>query len=223
MALGDPSVVIRCIMSCTDRAMESLIARAQGCKLCPRMAHSRRVLTTANGSFNAKVLFVGEAPGRLGAERTGIPFCGDRSGERFEQLLAAMKWNRADVFITNAVICNPRDAAGNNDVPNRTELSNCSQLLRSTIDMLNPSTVIAVGNVALESLRSICHHTLLLREAAGRVFPWHGRRLGVLYHPGPRSAVHRSWELQIRDAVAVAESVSSSAKPRRNQLLDLYE
>ncbi len=195
------------IMNCTYQAMESLISRAKECRLCPRMANSRRVLTAANGPLNARVLFVGEAPGRLGAEKTGIPFWGDRSGERFEQLLAAMKWNRTDVFITNAVICNPRDAAGNNDVPTRVELSNCSQLLKSTIDVLNPRTVIAMGNVALESLRSICHHTLLLREAAGRAFPWYGRTLGVLYHPGPRSAVHRNWERQIRDAMALAESV----------------
>ena len=76
------------------------------------MAESRRVLSDLNGNWGAKALFVAEAPGRLGAQLTGIPLSQDRTGMRFEGLLKAMKWNRSSVFITNAVLCNPRDGGG---------------------------------------------------------------------------------------------------------------
>ena len=71
-----------------------VIRRAQACTSCPRMAGSRRVLSRLNGNWESPVMFVGEAPGRLGAEQTGIPFYGDRSGTRFGDLLMAMRMER---------------------------------------------------------------------------------------------------------------------------------
>src|SRR5260370_8837994 len=97
-----------------------LVSDAQAWHLCPRMSLSRRVLGDLNGPWDSKIMFVAEAPGRLGAERTGIPLFGDRTGDRFEELLGAMRWNRRDVFITNAVLCNPRDMKGNNGSPTTT-------------------------------------------------------------------------------------------------------
>src|SRR5579872_2140647 len=103
-----------------------LVLEAQSCRLCERMGDSRRGLGDRNGSWNAKVMFIAEAPGRLGAEKTGIPLFGDRTGERFDELLEAMQWRRSDVFITNAVLCNPRDSNGKNDKPSSREIKNCS-------------------------------------------------------------------------------------------------
>ena len=58
------------------------------------------------------MLFVAEAPGRLGADRTGIPLYGDRTGENFQTLLGNIGWKREQVFITNAVLCNPKQETG---------------------------------------------------------------------------------------------------------------
>lgn len=178
------------------------------------MGNSKRVLTDLNGPWDAQVVFVAEAPGRLGAEVTGVPLFGDRTGDRFEELLSVMKWNRSDVFITNAVLCNPRDEHGNNDTPTRKEIANCSQLLKRTLDVINPVLVVALGRVALDALRAISDHEADLRTHAGNVIPWANRRLGILYHPGPRTAVHRSWELQLRDAQQIAEAAAGFLKPR---------
>ncbi|MCC7105701.1 MAG: uracil-DNA glycosylase, partial [Chloroflexi bacterium] len=84
-----------------------LIARAQGCAACPAMAGRRRVLSGANGSPLAPLMFIAEAPGRLGAERTGVPFSGDQAGRSFELLLREARLTRTEVFVTNAVLCNP--------------------------------------------------------------------------------------------------------------------
>ena len=84
-----------------------LLEEVQTCTLCERMTCSRRVLSDLNGDWDAPVLFVAEAPGRLGAEKTGIPLFGDRTGDRFELLLCEMGLARNEVFITNVVRCRP--------------------------------------------------------------------------------------------------------------------
>lgn len=187
-----------------DQRWARLILEARDCRLCPRMGCSKRVLTDLNGPNDAPVMFVAEAPGRLGAERTGIPLFGDRTGDRFEALLSRMGWKRCDVFLTNAILCNPRNEDGNNDVPTTLEIRNCSTFLARTIDVVNPALVVALGNVALRALRLLETHALTLGEVGGHPVPWRGRLLAALYHPGPRSAVHRAWELQLRDAGRLA-------------------
>ena len=84
------------------RVQRRLVLAAHDCKICSRMCESRRVLTDLNGSWSAKIMFIAEAPGRLGAERTGIPLFGDRTGDRFDQILKVMDLRRSEVFITNA-------------------------------------------------------------------------------------------------------------------------
>lgn len=182
-----------------------LISDAQVCQLCVRMSHSRRVLSHRNGDWGAEVLFIAEAPGRLGAEVTGVPLFGDRTGDRFEALLRAMGWSRSRVFVTNAVLCNPRNHEGNNDPPKPEEIRNCSTFLKRTISTINPRLVVALGRIALIALNSIHPHDLELRQAAGQVFKWGNRYLAALYHPGPRTQVHRKWSRQLADANAVAE------------------
>ena len=67
---------------------ELLVVEANACTLCTRMASSRKVLSYANGSINAQLMFIGEAPGRLGADDTGIPFHGDAAGANFRGFAA---------------------------------------------------------------------------------------------------------------------------------------
>ncbi len=69
------------------RKFEMLIENANRCNLCDRMCGRTRVLSEKNGSIDSKIIFIGEAPGRLGADRTGIPFYGDQAGKNFERLL----------------------------------------------------------------------------------------------------------------------------------------
>lgn len=181
-----------------------LISDAQNCLLCPRMTESRRVLSDLNGNWGAKALFVAEAPGRLGAQLTGIPLSQDRTGQRFEELLNAIGWSRSCVFVTNAVLCNPRDKNGNNDKPLASEIGNCSGFLRRTIDLVNPILLVALGSVALEALKNIQPHSCTVKQFCGTAVPWYQRYLGVLYHPSPRTQTQRSWQEQLADAQSLA-------------------
>lgn len=168
-----------------------------------------RILGPANGGPGARVIFIGEAPGRLGGDRTGVPFSGDQSGRNFERLLAAAGLTRMEVFITNAILCNPRDAQGRNRGPSRDELASCSGLLARQLGVVTAQVVVTLGTVALKALDAVAAHGLQLREAVGQPVPWQGRLLLPLYHPGPRAQLHRSFALQRDDFMALGQLVQS--------------
>ena len=176
-----------------------LIVRVQQCNLCPRMQHRKKVLGSSNGSLDSSILFIAEAPGRLGADKFGIPLYGDRTGRNFEMLIASAGINRESVFITNAVLCNPRTPDGNNDSPTIAEMRNCSQYLKETLEIIEPKYVVPLGAAALAALNIINPHQIRLSEAAGKLFSWNGYKVYPLFHPGPRAFIWRKKAEQIQD------------------------
>ncbi len=202
-------------------SLDALIEDVQACFACDSMAHCH-TLGESNGPPLARVLFVGEAPGRYGAGRSGVPFQGDESGRRFESLLAIADLSREQVFVTNAVLCNPLDASGRNRRPKASEVTNCGTLLRRQIEVVQPQIVVALGVVALEALGRIEAHGVTLRQDCGLPVEWLGRRLVALYHPGRRALVHRDDATQREDwrrlgvLVQAAESMAglrSNSRP----------
>ncbi len=182
-----------------DVLFESLMNSSSNCNLCERMDNRTIVLSRKNGKINAKVLFIAEAPGRLGADKTKVPLKGDKAGDNFEMLLNNIGWNREDLFITNAVLCNPRDANGNNGTPTVEEISNCNTLLNMTINFVNPEIIVTLGITALKGLHQIKNHPYSLKSNVAQPVPWNGRILFIAYHPGQRAMVHRSRSLQRSD------------------------
>ncbi|MGH2616680.1 MAG: uracil-DNA glycosylase, partial [Thermomicrobiales bacterium] len=162
-----------------------MVDAAQRCRACPRMEGRTRLLSAANGSLHPRVCFIAEAPGRLGGDRTAVPLAGDRSGRNFDRLLAAAGLDRSAIFITNAVLCNPRDHAGRNAPPAASEIRNCSGFLAATLRLLQPPYVVALGNAALRALALIEPHHATLTADVGDLIPWQNRWLIPLYHPSP--------------------------------------
>jgi uracil-DNA glycosylase family 4 len=169
------------------------------------MCHSARVLNYSAGNLSAKLLFIGEAPGRLGADETEVPFHGDKSGRNFEDLLSFAGITRNDVFVTNAVLCNPKDKDGNNATPTSAEAANCQPFLKRQIELVNPAIVATLGNTALRALAGIENHSLTLGQHVRTIHAWLGRWLIPLYHPGQRAMLHRSFANQRSDYQFVAE------------------
>jgi len=184
-----------------------MVESVQHCDLCPRLCGRRKVLSAANGSIDSKVLFVAEAPGRLGAERTGVPLHGDRTGDNFEMLLGNVGWKREQVFITNAILCNPQETNGNNGTPTPEEIENCSAYLEMVIALVKPDVVVTLGKTALAALKTISPHGIDLQTGAAQMLPWWGRRLFPVYHPGPRALIHRSLAKQRADFMLLAKQV----------------
>jgi uracil-DNA glycosylase family 4 len=201
-----------------DRERELEFARlakeVRTCTRCPRMASSVHVIGPASGSINSPIMIIGEAPGRLGADASAIPFHGDRAGDNFEALLEQVGLSRHDCFITNAALCNPKDENGNNATPSRLEIQNCSAFLKRQIDLVNPKIVVTLGAQALNALKSIEPHNVDLSSAIRKTWMWYGRTLIALYHPGQRAMIHRSFFNQLADYRFLAETFLRTTRAR---------
>lgn len=185
--------------------LQIVVAQARRCFSCREMDYVH-VLGAANGNLDAEVMFIGEAPGRLGAARTGVPFTSDQSGLRFQHLLQVAGLRREDVFVTNALLCNPL-REGKNRSPRRREIANCSGWLKAQIRLVDPRLVITLGGVALQATRLIERHDFDLRRDTGRAQAWFGRTLVPLYHPSPRTVARRPFAQQEQDFRRLGETI----------------
>lgn len=184
-----------------------LVNEAAACVRCPAMCERAAVLSELNGSVNARVMFIGEAPGRKGADRTRVPFSGDHSGKNFERFLASIGLKRSDIFITSAALCNPRKESGANRRPRAREIRNCSDFLKRTIDLIDPNVIVTLGTVALEALKLVHYHEFTLHSDAAKVRRWNDRLLVPLYHPSPQVLItSRDERAQLRDYKVVARA-----------------
>ena len=177
---------------------EELCEAAGGCSLCPDLADKAPVLSILNGTLRPRVMFVAEAPGRQGGDRTRRPFYGDKSGANFQMLLDSIGLRREEIFITNSVLCSPRSITDANRKPKRSEIVNCSGFLRRTIELIDAPVIATLGAVALDALKMIEPHGHTLKLNAGEPAGWNGRRLLPLYHPSPQVvAAQRGLSLQM--------------------------
>jgi uracil-DNA glycosylase len=161
-----------------EAALRLLHASIQSCTRCTALVRCRSRVVPGDGAVPAQVMFVGIAPGRLGGDRTGIPFTGDRSGRLLRRMIERSGLER--VFITNLVRCNPRDSAGRNRDPDADEIAQCREHLRAEFAIARPRIVACLGRIAW-------------RELAGRAAPFTPRRgnatevegllLFPMYHP----------------------------------------
>src|SRR2546429_2183081 len=147
------------------RQFRALVSEAAACIRCPAMCERSAVLSELNGPIDARVMFIGEARGRKGADRTRVPFSGDQSGQNLDRYLASIPLTRDQIFISSAALCNPRTASGANRKPTRVEVANCSAFLKRTIELVNPQVIVTLGAVALDALKRIHYHELTLKEA----------------------------------------------------------
>jgi DNA polymerase len=92
-------------------------------------------------------MIIGEAPGEQ-EDETGVPFCG-AAGEKLNKILDYVGITRDEIFITNTVLCRPP----NNRNPRQEEMSECKWRLDLQIQILRPRLVIALGRMAMQSLR----------------------------------------------------------------------
>lgn len=180
------------------------------------MTERAAVLSHLNGPVDARVMFIGEAPGRKGADRTRVPFSGDQSGRNFDRFLQSIGLRRDQIFITSAALCNPQSPSGANRRPSSAEIRNCSDFLQRTIELVQPAIMVTLGTVALEALKRIHYHEFTLRDDAAQVHNWYGRQLIPLYHPSPQVLItSRNEQQQLRDYQMVARAVASCQNPER--------
>ena len=105
-------------------------------------------LVVYDGSLNAKVMFIGEAPGR-DEDMEGLPFVG-RAGKLLNKMLAAINLKREEVYITNVVTWRPPE----NRTPTDDEILQFLPFLQEQIDVINPNFIFLLGGVAAKAILS---------------------------------------------------------------------
>jgi DNA polymerase len=145
------------------------VIHCTNCELC----HTRKNAVPGEGSALAKVIFVGEAPGKS-EDIQGKPFVG-RAGKILEAALLNAKISRSQVFITNIVKCRtPR-----NRKPKQDEISKCNDYLNKQISVINPKIVCILGATAYSSLLGGKGITL----NRGKLISINGRDYFLTIHP----------------------------------------
>ena len=119
--------------------LEQIRADVEACHRCP-LADGRIQTVFGDGNPDARVLIVGEAPGK-NEDLQGIPFVG-AAGKYLNELLAVAGLVREDVFIANVLKCRP---PGNRD-PRPEEIELCTPYLREQTRTINPEFIVTLGN-----------------------------------------------------------------------------
>ncbi len=199
------------------KKFQKLSENSSQCRLCPAMSDLPAILSPKNGSIYTDLVFVAEAPGRFGSGRTGIPFHGDRSGDNFEQLLNHVGLKRKNIFITNAVLCNPLKD-GKNRRPTTKEIDNCIPFLENLINIVTPKIVSTVGGVGLEAINRIFSTRYKLADVVASPLPIGKLILFPLYHPSPRVInTKRSLEQQKKDFKKLFNNLPLSSQLRNSK------
>ncbi len=124
--------------------LEQLHGKIRGCTRCAELVRSRRQAVPGVGPQRARVMFIGEGPGRWEDEK-GEPFVGD-AGAYLTELLEQIGLKRSEVFITNVIKCRPPE----NRAPKPDEIENCRPYLLRQIEFLQPDLIVLLGRFALE-------------------------------------------------------------------------
>ena len=162
---------------------------------CTRCAlhKGRNKLVFADGSAEARLMFVGEGPG-ADEDAQGLPFVG-RAGQLLNNMIVAMGLKREEVYIANVVKCRPPG----NRTPEPEEANTCSPFLFRQIDVVHPEVLVALGATAATYLLGQRQPLAGLR---GRVHSVRGTKLIVTNHPAyllrdPRQKKEAWADLQI--------------------------
>jgi uracil-DNA glycosylase family 4 len=126
----------------TLEALRALLDKFDGCAL----RSTATQLVFADGNPKARVMFVGEAPGR-DEDIEGLPFVG-RSGKLLDRMIAAIGLDRSKAYIANVIPWRPPG----NRTPTPQETQICLPFIQRQIELVNPEVLVTLGNPSTQTL-----------------------------------------------------------------------
>jgi uracil-DNA glycosylase len=175
--------------------MTNLSLKIRRCTLC-KLSRTRTNAVAGEGSCSAKVMLVGEAPGRQ-EDLDGKPFVG-YSGRILDSALSKAGIKRSDVFITNVVKCRPP----NNRRPESNELIACMGHLERQISLVSPKIICILGSTAYRSLlggKSIVADRGKIVERGGKRYFLTVHPASTIYNRSLRSALENDLSILARE------------------------
>lgn len=149
------------------------------CTKCPELVANRTQTVMSSGNPNAKILFLGEAPGQDEDEQ-GKVFVG-RAGQLLTNIITTCGWDREkDVYLCNILKCRPPK----NRTPTEVEAKNCEPYLKLQIKIVNPRFIVCLGATATRCLLKVQHPIGYMR---GKWFKYEDAHVNAdvlcTYHP----------------------------------------
>ena len=188
----------------TLEALRALLENFDGCAL--KQTATRLVF--ADGNPTARVMFVGEAPGRE-EDIEGLPFVG-RSGKLLDRMIAAIGLDRSKAYIANVIPWRPPG----NRTPTPQETQICLPFIQRQIELVNPDVLVTLGNPSTQTLLSTREGIMKTR---GKWFDYDtGTRVIralATFHPAYllRSPSYKRMAWQ--DLRAIAKALAQGASP----------
>ena len=155
-------------------SLEELRAAIGDCERC-KLCSGRTNLVFGVGNPKAKLMFVGEGPGR-DEDLQGEPFVG-RAGQLLTDIITkGMGLKREDVYIANVVKCRPPE----NRNPEPDEVATCEPFLKKQIDLIRPKIIVGLGKFAVQTL---LQSKVPITKVRGNWHSYHGIKLMPTFHP----------------------------------------
>jgi DNA polymerase len=156
-----------------DESLEVIRADLGECLRCD-LGRNRTTLVFGIGNPRARIVFVGEAPGR-DEDLQGEPFVGE-AGQILTRMIARMGLTRQDVYICNVLKCRPPQ----NRNPHTDEIEKCSPFMLRQVKAIGPDVIVALGTFATQTLLKTREPISKLR---GHFHDYHGIPLMPTFHP----------------------------------------
>lgn len=154
-------------------SLEELREQIGDCTRCS-LAPTRANLVFGVGDPHARLMFIGEAPGK-NEDLKGEPFVG-AAGHLLDELLASICLTRDQVYIANILKCRP---PGNRD-PLAEEIAMCTPFLEEQIRLIDPKVIATLGNFAT---KFILHTDRGITQLRGKLYRVGGRQVVPIFHP----------------------------------------
>jgi DNA polymerase len=159
-------------MTQKDKLLEKVTSEILGCMVCNK--NKLGLLVPGEGNSNAKIVFIGEAPGKEEI-KTGKPFVG-RAGKLLRELIASIGLKPEDVFITSAVKYLPKTYI----TPKPSDITHGQIHLEAQLQIIKPKVIVILGNTSAVSLLP---HKVSISEVHGTFVKGDSHTYFISYHP----------------------------------------
>ncbi len=194
-------------MKVEKRPLEDIRAEAMACTRC-QLCDGRTNVVFGAGNEHARVLIVGEAPGR-NEDLQGMPFVG-AAGKFLDELLAAAGLTRDEVYIANVLKCRPPS----NRNPKPEEIEACAPFLREQTQSIDPVVIVTMGNFATQFILRTQVGITKLRGTTQRA-----GRFTVLpvYHPAAAIYDRSKRDVLLSDFEKVGAIARATIQPKQEE------
>lgn len=193
-------------LDANEQALSELQKEAVGCTACP-LHETRSNVVFGTGSAHARVMMIGEAPGR-NEDLKGEPFVG-AAGKKLNAYLEAAGLDRNDFYIANVVKCRPPS----NRNPRVGEIKSCSPYLRQQIRAIWPDAILCLGNFATQF---VMHSDKGVTELRGSIYQIGHFAVVPTVHPAA-CIYHKDYkELLISDLKLLKEWLDTHPKGEKH-------